>query len=75
MINDLKELQKFFKLCRAQGIIEIEMNDVKVKFGDLPIAQEILEPIEKSIDEQVTLTSEIDDIDPMAFYSAPRVEQ
>lgn len=36
MINDLKELQKLFKLCRAQGITEIKLNGVEFKMGDLP---------------------------------------
>lgn len=36
MINDLKELQKLFKLCRVQGVIEIDLNGLKIKFGDLP---------------------------------------
>lgn len=37
MINDLKELQKLFKLCRAQGITEIKLNGVEFKMGNLPV--------------------------------------
>lgn len=36
MIKDLKELQSLLKLCRKQGIIEIKLQDVEIKFGDLP---------------------------------------
>lgn len=36
MIKDLNELQKLFKLCRKQGIMEIELGDIKFKLGDLP---------------------------------------
>lgn len=36
MIKDLKELEKFFKLCRKQGVHDISFDGVSVKFGDLP---------------------------------------
>ncbi len=36
MIQDLKDLKALFKLCRAQGITDFEMNGIKVKFGDIP---------------------------------------
>lgn len=36
MINDLKELQKLLKLCRAQGITDFKMNGIEIKFGELP---------------------------------------
>lgn len=39
MINDLKDLDKFFKLCRKQGVTEISFSGVTVKFGDLPVKQ------------------------------------
>lgn len=34
---DLKELEKFFKICRKQGVTDITFGEVTVKFGDLPI--------------------------------------
>ena len=44
MINDLKDLQALLKLCRKQGVTEIELGDVavglphiKLKFGDMPV--------------------------------------
>lgn len=36
MINDLSDLQKLLKLCRKQGVLEIEVAGVKLKLGDLP---------------------------------------
>lgn len=39
MINDLKDLQKLLKLCRAQGVTEIDLGTLRLKFGDLPQGQ------------------------------------
>lgn len=36
MITDLKDLQKLLKLCRTQGITEIKLQGVEIKFGDMP---------------------------------------
>jgi hypothetical protein len=36
MIDDLKALEKFFKICRKQGVTEISCNGISVKYGDLP---------------------------------------
>jgi hypothetical protein len=36
MINDIKDLEKLFKLCRKQGVNEFKMNGVEIKFVDLP---------------------------------------
>ena len=36
MITDLKELEKFFKICRKQGVTEITFQGTCVKFGELP---------------------------------------
>lgn len=38
MINDLKDLQKLFKLCRVQGITDFKMNGLEIKFGELPVS-------------------------------------
>lgn len=37
MFKDLKDLEKFFKLCRKQGITEISAEGISVKFGELPM--------------------------------------
>ncbi len=33
---DLKELEKFLKVCRKQGVTDIIFDGVTVKFGELP---------------------------------------
>jgi hypothetical protein len=51
MITDLKDLQKLFKLCRAQGITDFKMNGLEIKFGELPIqstayqASDVVDPV------------------------------
>ncbi len=39
MIKDLKELQALLKLCRKQGVTEINLEGVLIKFGELPKKQ------------------------------------
>lgn len=39
MINDLKDLQKLFKICRAQGITELKLSGIEIKFGEMPQIQ------------------------------------
>lgn len=38
-LPNLKELEKLLKLCRKQGITELEMQGMHFKFGDLPEEQ------------------------------------
>lgn len=40
MIKDLKELEKLLKLCRKQGVTELDLGSVSFKLGDLPVEQE-----------------------------------
>jgi hypothetical protein len=35
MIKDLKELDKFLRICRKQGVTEITVDGISVKIGDL----------------------------------------
>ncbi len=37
MLNDLKELDKFLKLCRKRGVTDITFAGASVKFGELPV--------------------------------------
>jgi len=37
MFEDLKDLDKFFKICRKHGIETITFKDLVVKFGDMPV--------------------------------------
>lgn len=36
MIEGLKELEKLLKLCRKQGVMSLEFDNVKFHLGDLP---------------------------------------
>lgn len=36
MIESLSDLRKLLKLCREQGVDEIDVHGVKLKFGDMP---------------------------------------
>jgi hypothetical protein len=36
MINDLKDFEKFLKICRKQGVTEVTFQGTSVKLGDLP---------------------------------------
>lgn len=36
MINNQKDLQALFKLCRKQGVKEFAMGEIKIVFGELP---------------------------------------
>lgn len=35
MIKDLKELGKFLRICREQGVTEITLEGISVKLGEL----------------------------------------
>lgn len=36
MIDNLKELEKFLKLCRKQGVTKINFDNVNVELGEMP---------------------------------------
>lgn len=36
MINDIKDLEKFLKLCRKQGVTDISFSGLSVKLGPMP---------------------------------------
>jgi len=36
MIKDLTELALLLKLCRAEGVTEIDIGSHRIKFGELP---------------------------------------
>lgn len=46
MISDLKDLQKLFKLCRAQGITDFKMGEIEIKFGELPTEGQDIQEVE-----------------------------
>ncbi len=62
---DLKELEKFLKICRKQGVTDITFEGISVKLGDAPsrkVAQE-----EEAQEELEDLTG-----DDLIFYAAGR---
>ncbi len=58
MIKDQKELQALLKLCRKQGVTEISLGDVSIKFGALPARSKASEEIEDEDTDGVALTDE-----------------
>jgi hypothetical protein len=62
-MNDLKELERFLKICRKQGVTDITFNGVSVKLGDLPLKNQ-----EQSEEEIPT-----DELTPeqLMFYAVP----
>lgn len=36
MIQNLKDLERLLKLCRKQGVTELDLGSVKFKLGELP---------------------------------------
>lgn len=39
MLNDLKDFEKFLKICRKQGVTEVTYGGACVKMGELPLKQ------------------------------------
>lgn len=37
--KDIKDLEKLMKLCRKQGVTELNTDNLSMKFGDLPERQ------------------------------------
>lgn len=54
MITDLKELEKFFKLCRKQGVTDVLFEGISVKFGDLPTKASASEQVEEIPSDALT---------------------
>lgn len=73
MIQDLKDLKALFKLCRLQGVTDIKLHGVEIKFGDMPLSPRQIQEQESNEDPanpwgnfpQGELTPE-----QLAFYSA-----
>lgn len=51
MINDLKDFEKFLKICRKQGVTEVSFHGNSVKLGELPSKNEADESDEIPTDE------------------------
>jgi hypothetical protein len=37
MIENLKDLERFFKICRKQGVVKADLANQAFEFGDLPV--------------------------------------
>lgn len=51
MINDLKDFEKFLKICRKQGVSDVTLSGISVKLTDLPQKQTEAESDEIPTDE------------------------
>ena len=60
MLTDLKEIEKFLKLCRKQGVKSVDFEGLKIEFGDLPS-----KPSERT-EEEIETDSLTED--QLAFY-------
>lgn len=61
MISDLKEFEKFLKICRKQGVTDVTLEGISVKLGDLPSKSE-------SSDEEVQTPDALTN-DELIFYA------
>jgi hypothetical protein len=50
MIENLKDLEKLFKLCRKHGIQEIDLSRTQFKLGDLPKDETELQEVTESVE-------------------------
>ncbi len=51
MINDLKEFEKFLKICRKQGVSDVSLQGITVKLGEMPTKGEVEQSEEIPTDE------------------------
>lgn len=70
MVQNLKDLEKLLKLCRRQGVTEINLGSVSFKLGDLP-PEKHEEKLEQDTDDQWA-NFPVGDLTPdqLAYYSA-----
>lgn len=73
MIDSIKDLEKLLKLCRKQGVTDIELGTVKIKLGDLPEKMSYVDDpaLQDKIDDPyANFPSGILSAEQLAFYSA-----
>lgn len=58
MISTLKDLEKLLKLCRKQGVTELDLHGVSFKLGDLPVDQSQVEEPQVPADALVDISTE-----------------
>jgi hypothetical protein len=72
-VKDLKDLEKLFKLCRKQGISEMDINGIKFKLGELPSVVDPNAPTtyeETSQDPYTNFPDGMLSPEQLAFYSS-----
>lgn len=70
MIESLKDLERLLKLCRKQGVTEIDLNGVKLKLGDLPADIQSYGPNEQVDDPYKNFPTGELTPEQLMFYSA-----
>lgn len=70
MIESLRDLEKFLKLCRKQGVQEIDLHGLKVKLGDLPEARSSSMTTEELLDPYKNFPTGELTPEQLMFYSA-----
>lgn len=55
MLTDLKEIEKFLKICRKQGVSEVTFEGMVVKFGDIPVKMNQIDEPEENQTESISL--------------------
>lgn len=70
MIENLKDLQKFFKLCREQGITKADLTQMQFEFGDITEPVRAVTYSEESSDPYKNFPQGVLSPEELAFYSA-----
>lgn len=68
MPTDLKEFEKFLKICRKQGVSDISYDGMSVKFGEMPIKAP------NQIEDEEILTDSLSP-EQMMFYAVENAGQ
>ncbi len=55
IVNDLKELERFLKICRKYGVTNASCGDLNMTIGDLPTKSEENSSIEENSSEEPTI--------------------
>lgn len=71
MVQNLKDLEKLLKLCRKQGVTEINLGQVSFKLGDLPQdqIQENVQYDEAQLDPYANFPGGILSPEELAYYA------
>ena len=64
-----KELESIFKVCRRQGVTDLEIGTLRVKFGELPRAQGAEEAEQETLPDGTPLPPGVT-AEQMIFYSS-----